>query len=106
MGLLFTAVLAVSPSPSPSPTPAPDVCGAPRSNLLATLNRPSIGYSACAAKPGDVIAEIGYQNGSGYARTAQLPQGFIRFGTSPDLELDYIGPAYALNWAGGTLTRG
>jgi len=100
MGLLFTAVLAVSPSPSPRPTPAGDVCGAPRSNLLATLNRPSIGYSPCAAKPGDIVAEIGYQNGAGDANLAQYPQGFMRFGASPGLELDYVGPAYAVAGAG------
>jgi len=70
--------------------------------MLATLNRPSIGFSACAAKPGDAIAELGYGNAaSEQGRLSTWPQGFLRFGAARDLEFDVIGPAYgAQNFSG------
>ncbi len=48
------------PRPSPSATPS-DPCGG-HSRLLATANRPTIGYSACAVKRDTVVFELGYQN--------------------------------------------
>jgi hypothetical protein len=97
--ILLAATLA-SPSPSPAPASAPaDTCGAPRSNLLALLNRPSIGYSPCTAKPGERVAEIGYANSAGDGGTlASYPQGFFRFGAASNLEVDAI--------AGGTADSG
>jgi hypothetical protein len=102
--LIFAALAAVGPSPTPSP--APDVCGSPRNNLLATLNRPSIGFSACAVKPGEGVTELGYQNAPGDPGLVQFPQGFLRFGATNGAELDFIGPAYAMLHAGGTRTQG
>lgn len=87
MVLIFAAMLTVSPSPAPSPDP----CGGSRSNLLAVLDRPSIGYSPCAAKPHETIVEAGYSNSAGDAGLlATYPQGFLRFGAAPNLELDVM----------------
>lgn len=89
MILIFAAVLA-SPSPQPSTVPA-DPCGDAHTNVLATLDRPSIGYSACAVKPGDTLLEAGYANASGAgAPTPTYPQGFLRTGVAPGVELDLL----------------
>lgn len=88
--LIFAAALA-SPAPPPSPSPAADPCGAAHTNLLAALNRPSIGYSACAVKRGEAILEAGYANAAGSrGTTPNYPQGFFRYGAAPELELDFI----------------
>ena len=94
------AAASPAPSPSPSATTAPaDPCGGEQ-RLLATLNRPTIGYSACAAAPGTVIFEEGFQNtqqGSDNGTKSvlvQYPQSFIRYGVSPRFEVDLIGPYY------------
>lgn len=82
-------ILAAVATPSPSPTP--DSCGGAHSALLATLNRPSIGFSACSVKPGDTVAELGYANAAGNTgRVAMYPQGLLRFGAAPNLEIDAI----------------
>lgn len=104
--LIFAATLA-TPAPSPSPSP-PDPCGGASMNMLATLNRPTIGFSACAVKARESVWELGYnavrQNDG--TRAAVYPQGFIRFGAARGLELDLIGPNYLVQNAGGTITRG
>jgi hypothetical protein len=94
-----------SPSPRPSAAPAGrvtraaqgDPCGGP-DRLLATLNRPTIGFSACAVPPGAIVLEEGYQNqaqsGASPAVAVSYPQGFERFGVVPGLELDAIGPNF------------
>jgi hypothetical protein len=83
--ILILAAAVASPAPSPTPT---DPCGAPHTNLLAALNRPSIGFAACALKPGEGVAEIGYQNNvTSDTHAPQYPQGFLRFGAAPNLEL-------------------
>ena len=84
------------PSPAASTTPT-DPCGGP-TRLLATLNRPTIGYSACAVADGTAVVELGYQNqvtgyGPSAQRETQYPQGFIRFGLRPRFEVDFIGPS-------------
>lgn len=86
---------AVTASPSPQPS---DPCGGP-SRLLATANRPTIGYSACAVKAHTAVFELGYQNQSmGTARAgsiqSQVPQNFLRLGVAPRFEFDVIGPNY------------
>jgi hypothetical protein len=107
---LLTAVLvaAVAASPSPSPPASADPCGGATTNLLATLNRPTIGFSACAVKPRESLWELGYvnmiQNDGSHA--AVYPQGFIRFGASPRLEWDVVGPNYLVQKGGGLLQRG
>jgi hypothetical protein len=106
MILIFALATVASPSPSPTPKPA-DPCGSTQVNLLAALNRPSIGYSACTITPGQNVDELGYQNtvGSG-ADVAAYPQGFLRFGLVPDLEFDLIGPAYGVSALGGSRSAG
>lgn len=94
MILIFAAAATASPSPAPV---SADVCGAPHTNLLAVLDRPSVGFSPCAVKPGERVFELGYAGASGGdGRSATFPQGFLRFGTGPNLEVDVIGPAYSL----------
>src|SRR5690242_19980523 len=84
--------MAAGSTPIPSPTPAADdVCGGVHSDLLASLNRPSIGFSACAAKPREAIAELGYSESAGSGgNVAMYPQGFLRFGSARNFELDVI----------------
>lgn len=84
MVLIFAAALA-SPSPSPAPSAAPpaDVCGGAKSNLLAVMDRPSIGYSPCAVKPREFLGEAGWLNTSGSS-------GFLRYGVAPHVEVDGI----------------
>jgi hypothetical protein len=95
-GLRTTASAQSSDVPSPSPTPS-DPCAEDR--LLATANRPTIGYSACAVKRDTVVFELGYQNSvQGTPRNgsidSQVPQAFTRVGVAPRFELDVIGPNY------------
>jgi hypothetical protein len=67
--------------------------------LLATADRPTIGFSACAVKSGTAVFELGYQNQVNGTATAgsvqsQVPQNFLRVGAARHLELDVIGPNY------------
>ncbi len=85
------------PVPSPSPTPA-DPCGGP-GRLLATANRPTVGFSACAVKRNAAVFELGYQNTvRGTAESgsveSQVPQNFLRIGVADRIEFDVIGPNY------------
>ena len=104
------AAAAPSPSPTPSATPAADPCGGD-ARLLATLNRPTVGYSACAVAPGTVVFEEGYQNqqqgsGSTASTLIQYPQNFLRIGVKQGFEVDIIGPYFnrlsAPDGTGGT----
>lgn len=95
-----------------APTAVPqksDPCGGP-GRLLATLDRPTVGYSACAVPKGAIVLEDGYQNqsqsGASAAVTATYPQGFQRVGVAERLELDLIGPAYNRQRVGTTLSTG
>jgi hypothetical protein len=93
-----TAVAAPAPTASttPAPTASPDPCGGP-DRLLATADRPTIGFSTCAVAPGTAVFELGYQNqvngtpASGSVQS-QVPQNFLRLGVVPRFELDVIGP--------------
>lgn len=87
---LILAVAAATPSPAPTVTPTTDPCA----GLLNQLNRPTIGYSPCAAKRGTAVLEMGYQHqwNSDSTTRDQYGQGFLRFGFAPQLELDVIGP--------------
>lgn len=84
---------------TPSPAPQqPDPCGGP-ARLLATANRPTIGYSACAVKRDTVVFELGYQNevdgnSERGAVISQVPQAFTRVGAGTRFEFDIIGPNY------------
>jgi hypothetical protein len=102
-GLTVLAVRCVSADPVASPSPAPspqasDPCDGP-DRLLATANRPTIGYSACAVKKGTAVFELGYQNQvsgtpSKGSVESQVPQNFLRIGAATRFELDVIGPNY------------
>jgi hypothetical protein len=92
------AGLANTPVPAASATPAPDPCGG-EARLLATANRPTIGYSACAVKQDTAVFELGYQNqvtgtASDGSVQSQIPQNFLRLGIAQRFELDVIGPNY------------
>ena len=108
----FAPNAVMSPGPTASPrteTAAADPCGGP-ARLLATLNRPTIGYSACAVPKGSVVLENGYQNtyqgGDAASVTAAYPQGFQRAGIADRFELDLIGPSFNRSRAGASLTTG
>jgi hypothetical protein len=74
---------------SPTPAPSPDPCGGTASSLLATLNRPSIGFSPCAVKPHEAILEAGYANSFGDGVVPNYPQALLRVGTRVSgLEVD------------------
>ena len=105
---LLTLVIVAATAASPSPSPAPDPCGGATTNLLAALNRPTIGFSACAVKPRQSVWEIGYNNvaQSDGSHVAIYPQGFIRFGVARRLEFDIVGPLYAVQQFQGTVQRG
>ncbi len=93
------AAAAATPTPQPSPEPtSADPC-AGHGRLLATANRPTVGFSACAVAPHTVVAELGYQNevtGTSSTGTiaSQVPQSFIRLGILPRFEVDINGPNY------------
>jgi hypothetical protein len=97
------------PLPTPSPRPqASDPCGGP-GRLLASANRPTVGFSACAVEKGSAVFELGYQNQvNGTPRNgsvqSQVLQNFLRVGVAPHFEVDIIGPNYegVRNYAPGT----
>jgi hypothetical protein len=103
LAALTYASAAAEPSPSPSPTPNADPCGTPRTDLLAAIDRPTVGFSACAVKPNDVIAEFGYanQSSSGAGNADVYPQGFVRLGVAPNIEFDVIAPTGHLDSGAG-----
>jgi hypothetical protein len=95
----FTRVPAVAqPAPTPSPAATSDPCSGD-GRLLATANRPTIGYSTCAVKRDTVVFELGYQNevdgtSANGSVQSQWPQAFTRVGVAPRFEVDVIGPNY------------
>lgn len=91
MIVIFAAV-AASPTPTSSPSPSSDVCGGNHTSLLAAIDRPSIGYSACAVKPGEGLVEAGYSLAAGSdGNLAAYPQGLLRYGGATNAEFDLIG---------------
>lgn len=94
MNLGIVLIFAAALPPAPVPTSTPDACGGARTALLAALDRPTVGYSACAVKPGDVVAELGYQQTSAPgSQSTAFPQQLFRYGAARDLEVDLSGPA-------------
>ncbi len=78
---------------APASAPTPDPCA----GLLNELNRPTVGYSACAVERGTAVLELGYQHETlgappNTASQTQLVQGFLRFGVAQRFELDVVGP--------------
>ncbi len=90
-----------TPAPGPSAVvraePTNDPCGG-STRLLASLDRPTIGFSTCVAPVGSAILEEGYQlntqGGPAESVSATYPQGFQRFGLVPRLEIDLVGPTF------------
>lgn len=85
-------------SPSPTPQAPDDPCGG-NARLLATLNRPTIGYSSCAVPAGSIVFEEGYQvqqqgSGATVSSGVQYPQSFTRIGIKKRFEVDIIGPYF------------
>ena len=97
-----------SPSPSPSPSAGPsDSCGTNHTNILNAINRPTVGYSSCAVKPADLFYEIGYANAlTADQHTATYPQGFLRIGLVPNVEIDAIAPAFEVQRTGSQVVSG
>src|SRR6185437_4234954 len=82
--------------------------------LLATADRPTVGFSTCAVAAGTGVFELGYQNQVNGTATAgsvqsQVPQNFLRLGLAPRFELDVAGPndvrvrSYAPQTPGATI---
>ena len=97
-------------SANPAPSDAPnDACGG-ATRLLATTNRPTFGYSACAVPKGAILLENGYQNqaqgGASPGVATSIGQGFQRIGVADRIELDLIAPTFNRASSGGTLTTG
>jgi hypothetical protein len=74
-----------------------DPCGG-AGRLLASVNRPSVGFSTCVVPGGWVLLEEGYQNqsqgGGSPAVVTQYPQGYERIGLSHGWEADLVGPNF------------
>jgi hypothetical protein len=67
--------------------------------LLATADRPTVGFSTCAVEAGTAVFELGYANqvtgtSSAGSMQSQVPQNFLRLGVAPRFEFDVIGPNY------------
>jgi hypothetical protein len=107
MAAMLAAAATPSPSPAPSSTPAAQSpCSGPAA-LLATINRPTVGFSTCAVVPGTAVLEEGYQvQQSGNQSLVQYPQGFERFGVRPHLEVDAFGPMFNRLTGDGKTTHG
>lgn len=99
-----------APAPVATATPEPnDPCGGD-GRLLATLNRPTIGFSACAVKKGTTVFEVGYQNtaltGSASGNLVQYTQDFTRIGVRDRFELDVILPNFNRTSGSAGFTHG
>ena len=95
--ILILTVLAAVPSPSPAPTPGPaqDPCSSGgHAAILAAIDRPTLGFSACPIAWHDVLLEAGAQFNTGADTQTQLGQSIWRYGAAPRLEIDAIGPTY------------
>jgi hypothetical protein len=100
LGAEGTPAPASTPASAASPSAAvADSCGGP-ARLLATADRPTVGFSTCAVARDTAVFELGYQNqvtgtaGAGSIES-QVPQNFLRLGIASRFELDVIGPNYA-----------
>lgn len=79
----------------------PNPCGGP-SGLLAELDRPTVGDSACTVKSGRAIVEFGYADAhTGGEETQNGPQAELRFGL-PDHNEFVLLPPNATFTDGGT----
>ncbi|MHB8254500.1 MAG: transporter [Acidiferrobacter sp.] len=80
IALLLLPAIAQARLQSALPFPPPDPCAGP-SGLLAELDRPTVGDSACVVKPGHAIVELGYASAHSNQGTVENgPQAELRFG--------------------------
>lgn len=79
--------------PAISATP-PDPCGG-ASGLLAVLDRPTVGDSACVVAPGHSVVELGLTQGPRITggQEIQLPLAALRFGLGSHRELVWLPPS-------------
>jgi len=74
--------------------PVPDPCAGPGS-LLALLDRPTVGDSACVVKPKKTVVEAGWARYSLYGASGHFegyPQLELRFGLPDNNELVMLPP--------------
>jgi hypothetical protein len=101
-GLVPSGVLAQESGPhaTRSATPASTDPCAGNGHLLATLDRPTIGFSPCVETRGKTLLEIGYQNqsqGTGtLTRSVQYTVPIVRIGIADRIELDLIPPNFSV----------
>jgi hypothetical protein len=85
-----------APAPAPSATPSGGLAD-PCNGILAFVNRPTFSTGACTIKRGMVMLETGYTNqtnsGAGANNIVTYPNGFVRVGTSKNLELEFTPPS-------------
>lgn len=73
-----------------------DPCGGP-AGLLAELDRPTVADSACVAKPGRVIVEMGFAHANTYPQAGtsnNFPEAELRFGLPDNNEFVLLPPNY------------
>ena len=71
-----------------------DPCAGP-SSLLALLDRPTVGDSACVVKPGDAVLETGWARYTFLGQSGHAlgyPQGELRFGLPDQNEFVFLPP--------------
>lgn len=91
---------AVSAPPSTQTQPAA-ASEDPCDGLLATLDRPTVADSPCVVKPGQFLAELGYQygvvKGSDVESLSTFPQAELRYGLPAGWELKLFPPNYLIS---------
>lgn len=88
-------------------SPSDDPCGGP-SALLAILDRPTVGDSACVVPDQHVVLELGAQRASNRdgSHGFNLPEAEFRFGIPGNNELVLLPPNYITQSGGGPSRSG
>lgn len=99
LGLQLTSAAAQSPTDDP--------CSGSKA-LLAILDRPTVGDSACVVPNGNVVLELGAKRGKAQdsGRGFSLPEAEFRFGMPADNELVFLPPNYLHQSGPGTTIDG
>ncbi|MHB8886656.1 MAG: hypothetical protein ACYC5H_16560, partial [Methylovirgula sp.] len=113
--LLLLPMMAKAQSVASTPTVAASQnVDDPCVGLLAVLDRPTIADSPCVAKPGQAIAEMGFQTGpiegSDIRYLSFFPQAELRYGLPNNWEIKLFPPNYLIaaqrGFAGGNTISG